>query len=283
MNILVTGANGFIGKRLCEQLIQEGHTVYKHTHSDGDIAEKDALDKYNEKEIQHVFHLAARTFVPASFENTYDYFRTNTLGTVTVLEFCRKNNASVTFMSTYVYGPPEYLPVDEKHPVKAMTPYHESKLAAEQICQYYSEVFNIKCVILRPFNVYGKDQDEAFLIPKILKQVQDESVKSIEVMDLEPKRDYIYINDLIKVMILTSKNIEGFEIYNVGSGESHSVEEVILDILTATKIEKPYISRNVKRKNEVMDCFANTDRLNARYGFVPMTSLIEGVKDMLEN
>ena len=114
MKILVTGANGFIGKHLVK-LRSENHDVVCHEISDGDISEKGALEKY--KNIDYVYHLAACTYVPSSWDYTYDYFRTNILGTVTVLEYCRKNKCAITAMSTYVYGEPQYLPIDENHPI----------------------------------------------------------------------------------------------------------------------------------------------------------------------
>ncbi|MDF2569220.1 MAG: dependent epimerase/dehydratase family protein [Sporomusa sp.] len=276
MRILITGADGFIGRHLIEKLLAEGHKIFKHTLCDGDIAEKDALGVFGS--VEHVFHLAARTFVPASFEKPYEYFHTNVMGTINALEFCRKYSCSMTFMSTYVYGEPKYLPVDEKHPIIGITPYHQSKITCEGLCEFYSRQFNIPVTILRPFNVYGKGQSDQFLIPTILKQLLDPETNEISVMDLQPKRDYIYIDDLIKAMLLTMKPIRRYSIYNVGSGFSKSVEEVIVEMQRTVGIHKTYQSLNQHRKAEVSDCVADISAIKKDLGFTPRFTLLSGLQ-----
>lgn len=281
MRILVTGADGFIGSHLTRALKNEGHEVLCHSGKDGDISEKSALDTF--KDIEHVYHLAARTFVPDSWDNTYDYFQTNLMGTVTALEFCRKNGCSMTMMSTYVYGEPQYLPIDEKHPIVAVSPYHQSKIACEDICAFYTRKFGVKVTVLRPFNVYGKGQSEAFLVPKIYSQVVNESVKEISVMDLAPKRDYVYIDDVVGALLATLKATKLFSIYNVGSGISTSVQDVILNISEVTGIFKPFRSTNEKRVSEISDCIADISSINADLGFVPRYNLQDGLRAWHEN
>ncbi|TWH59727.1 UDP-glucose 4-epimerase [Desulfitobacterium sp. LBE] len=280
MRILVTGANGFIGSHLTRTLEAKGHEVMSHTSKNGDITEKNALDSFND--IEHVYHLAARTFVPGSWDNTHDYFRTNIMGTITALEFCRNNNCSITMMSTYVYGEPKYLPVDEKHPVVAVSPYHKSKITCEEICAFYSEKFGVRVTVLRPFNVYGKGQSEAFLVPKIYSQVVNDSVKEISIMDLEPKRDYVYIDDVIDALIATLNATKLLAFYNVGSGTSTSVEDVILSTFQAAGISKPYRSTNEKRFSEISDCIADISSIHADLGFVPRFTLLEGLRAWYE-
>jgi nucleoside-diphosphate-sugar epimerase len=279
MRILVTGANGFIGSYLIKTLERQGHTIFSHTIEDGNITSSNSLDKF--ERIDHVFHLAAKTSVPESWDNSYTYFDVNVMGTVNVLEFCRKKGCSLTQMSTYVYGEPQYLPVDEKHPVVGISPYHESKIVCEQLCSFYSERFNIKIVVLRPFNVYGKGQDKNFLIPKILGQVLDSNVEQISVMDLEPKRDYVYIEDLVNAMTATMHSQQLFSIYNVGSGVSTSVEDVILSALQVTGIQKPYISTQEKRRIEISDCVADISKLQQDFNYSPQYSLQLGIKKWL--
>lgn len=280
MRVLETGSNGFIGRYLLKALSGRGDDVFTHTRNNGDIVDKDVLEKYDG--INHIFHLAAKTFVPESFEKPYEYFQTNIMGTVNVLEYCREHVCSMTFMSTYVYGEPKYLPVDEKHPVIGMTPYHQSKILCESICEFYSRQFNVKVVVLRPFNVFGKGQSGQFLVPKILAQTLNPEVKEISVMDLQPKRDYIYINDLIDAMLLTMHPVKNYSVYNVGSGVSKSVEEVILDIQRATGIKKPYTSSNQSRKAEVSDCVADISAIKTELGFAPKYTLTSGLKALIE-
>ncbi len=281
MHILVTGADGFIGSHLIRALEHEGHEVLCHSMKDGDISGKNALDSFTN--IEHIYHLAAKTFVPDSWDNTHHYFKTNIMGTVTALEFCRSNGCAMTIMSSYVYGEPQYLPVDESHPVVAMSPYHESKIACEELCRFYSRQFGVRVSILRPFNVYGKGQSEAFLMPKIYSQVMNENVKEISVMDLEPKRDYVYIDDVTGALIATLKAPKRFTIYNVGSGISTSVKDVILNIFRTTGIFKPYHSTNEKRMSEISDCVADISKIKVDLGFEPRFTLQEGLKAWHEN
>jgi len=156
--ILITGSGGFIGKALVKRLSGMEYAVTGFDLADGDIAEEGALTHLEKEDIFYVFHLAGKTFVPESWSNPFLFYRTNVLGTANVLEFCRKTGAGLTYVSSYLYGKPEYLPVDEKHPVKAYNPYSHSKLVAEELCRYYREQFPLGISILRPFNVYGPGQ-----------------------------------------------------------------------------------------------------------------------------
>lgn len=277
--VLVTGADGFIGKYLCEELLVSGYEVIPITLENGDVRNPELLNSFSN--VNHIFHLAARTFVPESFDKSFDYYDVNIMGTINILEYCRKNKCSLTFLSTYVYGEPKYIPVDENHPILAMSPYHQSKIMCESVCEFYSRQFGVDITILRPFNVYGKGQDSKFLIPKILDQLIDKSVGAITVMDLAPRRDYIYIKDLINAMILTVSNVSSFSIYNVGSGESTSVEEVILAAQKASGITKPYYASNETRRNEVSNCVADISTLITETGFVPQVSLVDGLRLMI--
>jgi nucleoside-diphosphate-sugar epimerase len=276
MRILVTGADGFIGSYLTKALEGAGHEVRQYTIKDGDIAAKNALDGFDG--MEYVYHLAARTFVPDSWDNTHEYFQTNIMGTITVLEYCRKNHCPMTMMSTYVYGEPQYLPVDEAHPITAVSPYHESKIACEELCRFYSRQFNMKITILRPFNVYGKGQSPAFLLPKIFYQVLDPALSEVTVMDLSPKRDYVYIDDVVAAIMAALKAPKQFSIYNVGSGISTSVEEAIQCIFIATGITKPYKALGEEREGEISDCIADIKSIQDELNFKPVYSLENGIK-----
>ena len=142
---------------------------------DGDIA----TAEFSYEKLDHVIHLASRTYVPASWENPLDFYRTNASGTTNILDLCRKQGCSLTYVSSYVYGTPQYLPVDENHPVAPVSPYNHSKLVAEDICRFYSEQFGVPVTILRPVNIFGPGQNPSFLIPFIIEQV--DSLKELGV------------------------------------------------------------------------------------------------------
>jgi nucleoside-diphosphate-sugar epimerase len=270
--ILVTGSNGFVGRSLVKRLKKLDCDVITYDLDKGNIA----VDRLNLNGIDHVFHLASRVYVPDSWEQTFDFYQTNVMGTVNVLELCRENGCSMTYISSYVYGTPQYLPVDEKHPVSPASPYNHSKLVAEDICRYYAQTFGFPVAVLRPVNIYGPGQSNDFLIPTIIRQVLDPSVTLIEVMDLRPKRDYLYIDDFIEVLVLTMQT-KGFEIYNIGSGYSVSVEEIISVVLKQAKIQKPYSAKNVERKNEVWDVYNDISKIKRLLNWQPNTPFSSGI------
>lgn len=280
MRILVTGSNGFIGKYLVGSLIERGHEVFCHDSSKGSLTERNSLDIY--QEIDFVYHLAALTFVPESWSNTFGYFETNILGTVTVLEFCRKHSCGLVFMSTYIYGEPEYLPIDENHQVSAVSPYHESKIIGEELCRFYHEKFGVQSIVFRPFNIYGAGQNKNFLLAKVVDQILDPNVQEVSVFDLRPKRDYIYIKDMIEVLLLALHKKNEFEVYNLGSGISYSVEEAIKLIMKVTGIKKPYFSVGNTRKDDILDCVADISSIHERFGYEIQYSFEDGLRDWLQ-
>lgn len=270
-NILVTGAGGFIGKHLVARLRQIGYTTYT-LYDDLDITMCELIYE----EVDHVFHLAAKTFVPLSWTETFDFYNVNIMGTVKVLEFCRKNKCSLTFISSYVYGTPETMPINESHPLKPNSPYNHSKLLAEELCHFYASQFQLQITILRPFNIYGPHQDEPFLVPALINQLLDKDTLTMEVMDLEPRRDFLYVDDLIEAMILTIEN-DKFGVYNVASGYSISVEEMIKTLLNVSGINKNYRSKSIHRVGEIMDIVADITKIKHELKWEPRVPLAIGL------
>lgn len=274
-NILVTGADGFIGYHLVQRLRDDGYNVYTYDVNDGDISN----DKLKFNQIDHVFHLAARTFVPASWDEPYEYYRTNVMGTVNVLNFCRENSCSITIPSTYMYGNPQYLPIDEKHPIDMdVSPYHHSKFLSESIAEFYAKRFGISCTILRLFNVYGFGQNKNFLIPHLIEEVCGQN-SQIVVKDLCPKRDYIYIDDVIEAFVKSMCNTKSdFHVYNVGKGISWSVSEVATSIMNVFHCEKELVSMNERRNGEIMDTVADISKIEKELNWHPQYDLEDGLR-----
>jgi len=274
--ILVTGSSGFIGTNLLKRMRAEGYEVLTFDVEDGDIA----TAEFSFPQLDHVIHLASKTYVPASWENPLDFYRTNASGTTNILDLCRKQGCSLTYVSSYVYGTPQYLPVDENHPVAPITPYNHSKLVAEDICRFYSQQFSVPVTILRPVNVFGPGQKESFLIPFIIQQVLDSNIKTVEVMDLRPKRDFLYIDDFMDVLTATIGRKE-YGLFNVGSGYSVSVQEIIETILKISRINKPFLDKKIERKNEVWDVYVSVAKAKAELGWQPKTSFSEGIEKII--
>jgi UDP-glucose 4-epimerase len=275
--ILVTGSTGFVGRNLVEEL--KRHNVEVVTLTDPEGHRIDVVDWQKIKEIDDidtVYHLAAKTYVPFSFENPRETYEVNVLGTLNILELCRLRNVEkIVFVSSYVYGQPRYLPIDEEHPVQPTNPYMRSKVLGEELCRAYNNDFGIKCIIFRPFNVYGVGQSSDFLIPSIISQLQG---GKIELKDPEPKRDYIYISDLISALIETGKFNGHFEIFNIGYGKSYGVKEIVDKIVQLYGKDVKTNYKNERRKNEIMDVVADIRKAKEKLGWEPKININEGLK-----
>ena len=278
-NILVTGASGFIGTELVNNLKKSGYKVFEFNSKDGDISEYNLLEKYKDINIDHIFHLASKTFVPYSWENPLEFYKTIVIGTGNILEFCRLKNISLTYVSSYLYGVPKTLPISENSDITPNNPYAHSKYLAEQMCKFYSDFYNVKVVIARPFNIYGINQKEHFLIPHIVSQVLNNDIINVE--DLKPKRDYIYLKDLINGLVKTIKVENSFSIFNVGSGEELSVQELIDITQKVANTNKKIVSKNNARKNEIMNVVADITKAKKELNWQPIYSFEDGIKEIL--
>ncbi len=276
--ILITGANGFIGKHLIPQLINEGYKVIGVNRKDGDVTNEITWEKFPKTDL--VIHLAGKSFVPDSWQDPGAFIKCNLLGTVSALSYCINHNAGLIFLSSYLYGNPTFLPIPENAPLLDVNPYGLSKHLAEDVCLFFSRNFNIDITILRPFNVYGPYQSKDFLIPSIIRQIKNN--EPIKVKDLEPKRDYIYISDLVSAIIAAVKNLNGFHIYNIGSGTSYSVKELINEIQSVMSSQLAVYSEEVRRKDEIMDTIADIRLAGIELGWTPKLTLAAGIMEMKE-
>ncbi len=262
------------------KLVALGHEVIGIDSSNGDISDRKLFDQFESAKIEHVFHLAAKSFVPDSWNDPLSFYETNVHGTHNVLEFCRKEGVNVTYVSSYLYGVPERLPISETDKISSNNPYAHSKYLAEQLCEFYSREFNMHITVIRPFNIYGVGQREIFLIPKIIDLVRNESV--VKVMDLIPKRDFLFIDDLVDALVLTMNNQNSFSVYNIGSGYSISVKEIIDVIQQQLHSNKPVESEMQTRKNEILDVIADISKAKKELGWIPKTTFEEGIKQMIK-
>lgn len=276
--ILVTGAAGFIGRSLVRLLEYEQHDVLQLTSSDGDVA--DLSTWQNLPKVDHVFHLAGKSYVPDSWLTPEVFLKTNLHGTWQALEFCRKNNADMTYVSAYIYGAPQFLPITENHPIEPSNPYALSKFMAEEACKFYAKTNRMNVAIIRPFNVYGPGQREEFLIPEIISKVI--SGKDIELKDLKPRRDYVYLDDVVDALFKTMKIASGLHIVNIGSGESYSVAEVVEAVQAVAGTKLNVVSENIVRQQEISETIADISEANHLLGWKPQFSLMQGITKVLE-
>jgi GDP-4-dehydro-6-deoxy-D-mannose reductase len=272
--VLVTGAAGFIGRHLVPGLAADGHEIVKAERGSGDTADQATWKRFPPADV--VVHLAAKSFVPESWDAPGLFVRTNLLGTVEALEYCRVHGARLVFPSSYLYGDVVRQPIPESAKLAAKNPYALSKKLAEEACEFYADRFSVETTILRPFNIYGPGQSDTFLIPTILNQLK--AGKEIHVKDLEPRRDYVYIVDVIEAMVKAVGRAGGFGVFNVGSGTSHSVSELIQTIQDVWGTDLPVRSDEVRRQGEIMDTVADIARAQQQLGWTPRFTLRKGLE-----
>lgn len=277
--IIVTGSSGFIGKHLVAALKESNNSIVEVDNTKGhDITRPDCLDFVSE--FDYIIHLASRSFVPESFENPYIFYNDNYSMTLNVLEAARKENAKVIFFSSYLYGTPQYLPIDENHPLDPHNPYAQSKLICEKLCEGYNRDFGVDIVVFRPFNIYGMDQSASFLIPSILKQAESGTVK---LKDPRPKRDFIHVFDVVSAV---KKAIElqptGYLVFNIGSGRSYAIDELTKLISKAANRDLIIKFTNEYRKGEVLDTVANINKAKSILFWEPKIELNMGLIQMIE-
>lgn len=278
--ILVTGSDGFIGSKLVQKLRElDEYEVCTFDIQNGDIS----ADPLPFSGINHVFHLAARTFVPESWSDPRSFYMTNVQGTANILDFCHHQKASLTHISAYVYGKPNFLPITEDHPVYPVNPYMHSKIMAESLCRFYAINHQMAISIIRPFNIIGPGQREDFLVPHLVRQLLDPESKEIQVKDLLPKRDFLYLDDLINAIISTLSPAHSGGTYNVGSGESYSVDQIIQVLMDITGIRKAVVTLEQVRKNEIPDVRADISRIKSDLGWEPGVPINEGLARIIKS
>jgi UDP-glucose 4-epimerase len=282
MKILVTGFSGFIGTYLIEKLNKTNHELILMDIANGfDICKWDQVKHIENVDV--IIHLANLSFVPASYEQPKRFYETNYLSTLNMLELCRINGAKLIYFSSYMYGHPQYQPIDEKHPIQAFNPYSQTKVICESLCEGYNRDFNVPITIFRPFNIYGRGQNPDFLIPTIIQQAQN---GKIVIKDDRPKRDYIHVEDIIEAIISainTQDTRNQINKYNLGTGISYSVKEIVEMVRSLFNFEIEYHCTNDFRQNDIMDTIADISKIKTELGWQPTISILDGLKKMINN
>ena len=238
-NILITGADGFIGSHLTELMVREGFNVTAlsmyNSFNDwgwlekveckndieiisGDIRDPDFCKKITKgKDI--VFHLAALIGIPYSYLAPQSYVDTNIKGTMNICQSSLNNNVQklIHTSTSEVYGTAKYVPIDEKHPTQAQSPYSASKISADAMAMSFHNSFDLPLVIARPFNTYGPRQSSRAIIPTIITQIASGNNK-IKLGDLSPTRDFNYVDDTCRGFISLAECGESIgQTVNIGS------------------------------------------------------------------
>ena len=300
---LVTGAAGFIGSHLCENLVRKGERVRAFIHynsrnfwgwlenSDyrdqievmaGDLRDLDSVLRAVDG-ADRIYHLGALIGIPYSYESPLAYIRTNIEGTYNVLEAARRVGVErVLITSTSeVYGTALYVPIDERHPLQPQSPYSASKIGADNLALSYHLSFDLPVVIARPFNTFGPRQSARAVIPTIATQLLS-GIKEISLGNLTPRRDLTYVEDTVEAMrlIAMEKQFIGKAV-NIGSQQDISVGEIFEKLCTLLKCQATVRSQPDRirpDKSEVMRLLCNASLLKALTSWAPKNNLEEGLE-----
>ena len=285
--IVVTGADGFIGSHLVEALVKRGYSVraFVYYNSFNSYGWLDTIDKNLKKKINfysgdvrnfdsvfsafkgcnYAIHLAALIGIPYSYSSPSNYVDTNVQGTLNVLNATKNLNFKKVILTSTseVYGSAQYVPIDEKHPLNAQSPYAATKVAADSLGLSFSKSFDLPLTILRPFNTFGPRQSARAIIPSIITQILSGKNK-INLGSLEPTRDFTFVKDTADGFIksLNSKKNLG-EVINIGSGFEISIKELVLKITKLMDTKVKIISDNIRirpKASEVNRLLADTSK-----------------------
>jgi dTDP-glucose 4,6-dehydratase len=307
--VLVTGADGFIGSHLTEELVRRGYTVHAFVHYNSfntwgwldhcadDVKGKfkvfvgDIRDPHGIKTAMNgcdaVLHLAALIAIPFSYQSPDTYVDTNIKGTLNVLQAAREFGVrKVVHTSTSeVYGNAQYVPIDENHPLQGQSPYSASKIGADQLAYSFYTSFELPIVTVRPFNTYGPRQSARAVIPSAIAQIVNGATK-INLGLITPTRDFTYIEDTVRGFVSALESKKGIgESVNLGTNFEISiggVVEVISDLMGVEIQIESNIDRIRPQKSEVMRLCADNSKAKQLFDWEPkyigLTGLSHGLK-----
>lgn len=295
MNILVTGGAGFIGSHLVDRLVDLGHAVVtvddlstgkqQHLNATSDFRQADIrtdqlLLAFEEFKPEVVFHVAAHASVSESVRDPWHDADINILGTINVAHACALHGVRrLVFSSTggALYGEPEYLPADETHPIRPLSPYGASKAAAEAFISSMSRLAGVRYSVLRYGNVYGPRQDpfgEAGVVAIFTQALLAGEAPTIFGDGLQ-ERDYIYVDDVVDANV-RAMGIEGDGTFNIGTGQATNVLEVFGAIAAVTGYAKPPLHGD-SRAGDVRRIYLDCKRANQKLGWSAEVDLRAGI------
>lgn len=308
MKVLVTGADGFIGSHLVEELIKAGHEVkafcyYNSFNTWGwlDNFPKELLEQVEVftgdvrdpngvrtamKGCQAVYHLAALIAIPYSYHSPDSYVDTNVKGTLNILQAARDLNLEriIVTSTSEVYGTAQYIPIDEKHPRQPQSPYSASKIGADCMAESFYRSFDLPVTIVRPFNTYGPRQSARAIIPTIITQLAN-GFEEIKLGDLRPTRDFLYVKDTARgfIAIANSTDLIGHDC-NIATNSEISMQELV-DTLIAKMNPNAKIVQDPDRirpgKSEVFRLYGDNAKIIKYTDWQPMYNLEKGLGETI--
>lgn len=308
LDVLVTGAGGFIASHLVEKLVQQGarvrafvrynsrgdpgllnllpkNTLSKVEIYPGDLRDPNAV-KMAMEGISHVFHLGALIAIPYSYKHPVDVVESNVIGTLNVLMGGKETAIKriVHTSTSEVYGTALRVPIDESHPLQGQSPYSASKIGADKLVESFYRSYDLPVVTLRPFNTYGPRQSARAIIPTIITQLLSKS--ELHLGNVSARRDMTYVADTVNGFLRVGQvpGIEG-ETFNLGTGVEISIKSLV-DLLSELLGKKAEIIVDEERlrpdKSEVQRLVADNRLARERLGWEPLVSLKEGIENTIE-
>jgi nucleoside-diphosphate-sugar epimerase len=299
--VLVTGGAGFIGSTLVRGLLRKNYevTVLDNLSTgtaenlpvrkglkliEGDVLDYALVSKIVRKH-SFVMHLAAHAFIPFSYEMPLEVASVNAIGSANMLKACADSKIKrlVHVSSSEVYGPAQYVPMNEKHPLKPYSTYSVAKAAADLWAQSFFWEHELPVVILRPFNTYGPRESLPYFIPEIIRQYVKEPI--VRVGNLETSRDFTYVDDTTDAMIraLETEKIEG-EIINIGSSQTHKMKDILELIARGIDSRKKpiVIDKNRFRPRDVDVLITDSAKAHRLLRWTPTTSFEDGIQKTIQ-
>ena len=305
-NVLITGADGFIGSHLTELLLSEGYNVralsqynsfnnwgwledISHPNLEvvcGDVRDADYC-RHITNGMDTVFHLAALIAIPYSYVAPDSYVDTNIKGTLNMCQAARDLGVEKLLVTSTseVYGTALYVPIDENHPRQPQSPYSATKIGADAIAKSFYNAFDLPVTIVRPFNTYGPRQSARAIIPTIISQIAN-GAKEIKVGDLSPTRDFNYVKDTCRgfLAIARAEGVAGEEI-NIATDTEISMQDtlnLIADIMGAdiSWVKDPERCR--PSKSEVFRLHGCNKKITGLTDWRPQFSLREGLAETIQ-
>lgn len=307
--ILVTGADGFIGSHLVEELQDSGHDIrafvyYNSFNSwgwldtfprerlkdieifSGDIRDPNGV-RQAMKDIDEVYHLAALIGIPFSYHSPDSYIDTNIKGTLNVLQGAKElGTKRVLVTSTSeVYGTAKYVPIDEKHPMQGQSPYSATKIGADRMAESFYKSFNLPMTIVRPFNTYGPRQSARAVIPTIITQLLA-GKGEIKLGSLSPTRDFNYVKDTVYGFIEIAKADKtiGEEI-NIATGKEISIGELAQELINQINPNAKIICNQERirpEKSEVNRLLGSNEKIKRLSNWKEKYTLKEGLSETIK-
>ena len=305
MKILVTGADGFIGSHLSEELVRQGYkvrafvlynsfnswgwldTVSKEIRENIEVFSGDIRDPYGVKEAMKgcdvILHLAALIAIPYSYHSPDTYIDTNVKGTLNILQAARELGVKhvIHTSTSEVYGTARFVPITEDHPLQGQSPYSASKIGADQIAFSFYSSFNLPVTIIRPFNTYGPRQSARAVIPTIITQIA-KGQHQIKLGSISPTRDFNYVKDTVSGFIAAMKSDNGIgEVINLGSNFEISIGDTVELIAEVMDRKIEIITEEVRLRpenSEVERLWADNSKANKLLTWKPEYGGLEGFR-----